>query len=283
MPSGKKKKNSEVPAATTLDTGDEAPDVYNAKPALMMNPANKKEADDAETVAIEADPAAADAAFKEATAAAKAVAEAEAARAKVQAAAEAEAEAKAEAKAAADAAKVALAQAEVEVAAADKLASEEAQAKTKKAASTENIQAQAGVDAEASAGSDGEKFVRVVSECGQEVVGKLSGLGVNDVRSGMLMLSHRYIERSKTRMVAFKSHALDLMETACAPAPQGGSVLSSLRKEVPCSADFAPPPSHTPPPLAGAMGPNGAPAGGRDVRLPRAPLHHDVRSGSLPV
>ena len=281
MPSGKKKKmaagSEQVPAATTLDTGDEAPDVYNAKPALMMNPANKKEADDAETVAIEADPAAADAAFKEATAAAKAVAEAEAARAKVQAAAEAEAEAKAEAKAAADAAKVALAQAEAEVAAADKLASEEAQAKIKEAASTEKVQAQAG------AGSDGEKFVRVVSECGQEVVGRLSGLGVNDVRSGMLMLSHRYIERSKTRMVAFKSHALDLMETACAPAPQGGSVLSSLRKEVPCSADFAPPPSHTRPPLAGAVGANGAAARGRDVCLPRAPLHHDVRSGSLPM
>ena len=62
--------------------------------------------------------------------------------------------------------------------------------------------------------------MRVMTECGEEVAGRLSELGVGDVRAGSLLLSQRYVERSKTKLVAFKSHALDLMETACAPAPQ---------------------------------------------------------------
>ena len=194
-----------------------------------------------------AEDAAAKASAEEAAWAAEAKARAEA---KVQAAAQAEAVAKAEAKAAADAAKVALSKAEAEAAAAARLTAEQTAVKAKNASAAAKAEvavaatassalaaetaplAVAGADLEAGDNGDGEKFVTVVSETAADASGRLSQLSVDDARAGLWLLSHRYVESSKSKLVAFKGHTVELAQTACAPAPEGGSVAGALWKDV---------------------------------------------------
>lgn len=244
------------PSPAVLDDGEDVPDVYNATEAAgdgdLASDATIQETASslvaAATQQVEADAAAAAAAeaaekiaAQEAVAAAKAKAEAEAeaAREAERVAAEVEAAAKAEAKAAAEAAKIALAKAEAEAAEASRLAAKQAEEAAAAAATPvgtaadlEDGAAAEGGEAGGEAADPGEKFVRVVSECGKEVSGRLSTLGFDDLREGTLLLSSRYVERSKLRLTAFKGHALDLAETACAPSPEGGSVVAALRKQI---------------------------------------------------
>ena len=215
------------------------PDVYNDAPEMAEEVASGAGNDDAAAKAAAEDLAAAAKAEEEAKWAAEAKARAEA---KVQAAAAAEAAAKAEAKAAADAAKVALAKAEAEAAAAAQLASEQAAVKAKEAAGAKApaILAPAAVAevplamavTDLEAGGDGEKFVTVVTETATDATGRLSQLSLDDARAGLWLLSQRHVDTSKTKLTSFKNHAVELAHTACAPAPEGGTVRGALWKDV---------------------------------------------------
>ena len=230
---GRKKKGPDSPASPRLESED-MPDVYNdasETPDEVVSEAGNEDA--AAKAAAEESAAATKAAAEEATWAAEAKARAEA---KVQAAAAAEAVAKAEAKAAADAAKVALAKAEAEAAAAAQLASEQAAVKAKEAvgakAQVEMPLAMAGADLEAGDDGDGEKFVTIVTETAADAGGRLSQLSIDDARAGLWLLSQRHVETSKSKLMSFKNHTLDLAQTACAPAPEGSSVRGALWKDV---------------------------------------------------
>ena len=236
---GRKKKGPDSPASPRLESED-MPDVYNdasETPDEVVSEAGNEDA--AAKAAAEESAAATKAAAEEATWAAEAKARAEA---KVQAAAAAEAVAKAEAKAAADAAKVALAKAEAEAAAAAQLASEQAAVKAKEAAgakaqvimapAAEMPLAMAGADLEAGDDGDGEKFVTIVTETAADAGGRLSQLSIDDARAGLWLLSQRHVETSKSKLMSFKNHTLDLAQTACAPAPEGSSVRGALWKDV---------------------------------------------------
>ena len=235
---GRKKKGPDSPASPRLESED-MPDVYNdasETPDEVVSEAGNEDA--AAKAAAEESAAATKAAAEEATWAAEAKARAEA---KVQAAAAAEAVAKAEAKAAADAAKVALAKAEAEAAAAAQLASEQAAVKAKEAAgakaqeaaaAVEMPLAMAGADLEAGDDGDGEKFVTIVTETAADAGGRLSQLSIDDARAGLWLLSQRHVETSKSKLMSFKNHTLDLAQTACAPAPEGSSVRGALWKDV---------------------------------------------------
>jgi len=231
---------------------EDPPDVYNDASEIPQEIVAEAGTEDAAAKAAAEEGAAA--AAKTAAWAAEAKARAEA---KVQAAAAAEAVAKAEAKAAADAAKVALAKAGAEAAVAAQLVAEQAAVKEKEAVAAAKEKevaaaaaaqvtmaatasavavatplAVAGADLEADDSGDGEKFVTVVTQTAADASGRLSQLSIDDARAGLWLLSQRHVETSKSKLVAFKSHTLDLAQTACAPAPEGGSVGGALWKDV---------------------------------------------------
>lgn len=213
---------------------DEEPDVYNA-PAAAPAADDEPSTGDADEAAAEAKKAEALAAAAAATAAEEeAAAAAAAARAKADAAAQAEAAAKAEAEAAAAAVELAMKEAEADAAAAEKAKAESAgDDQAGEAAAVVEAAVDSSVDLEdGSAAERGEHFVQVVSECGKEVGGRLATLGTSEVRDGMWTLARRYADDSKGRLESFKEHALDLAQTATSPAPEGSSVIGSLRKEV---------------------------------------------------
>lgn len=221
------------PAPAKLEDEEEEPDVYNA-PAAAAAADAEPSAGDADEAAAEAKKAEALAAAAAATAAEEeAAAAAAAARAKADAAAEAEAAAKAEADAAAAAVEIAMKKAEAEAAAAEKAKTESAGDDQEGSAAIVEAAVDSSADLEdGSAAERGEHFVQVVSECGKEVSGRLSTLGTSEVRDGMWTLAQRYADDSKVRLESFKEHALDLAQTATSPAPDGGSVVGALRKEV---------------------------------------------------